>query len=230
MKRNLWILLVLAAALTACGKLNLGGGGGNNPSPTPSASSSPTLPPTACMTPNPNASGNLVVVDMSSSIAATSAPTYGPIAGYAVVTSYTPPTTASLINSWVNGSGKTMSITTKNILQFVNGDSSEIHSAVGFPGDSFPAQPYKFTKAQQSPSPNTTIGASGGWWSGLIPASVSNVCYSQTFTLKAGTYYFGDYSYYNTATSYRDVLIVGTPGPFAHRKFVYSGRNRAHVR
>jgi hypothetical protein len=32
-------------------------------------------------------------------------------------------------------------------------------------------------------------------------------CFSQTFTLTVGTFYFGDYDYYNL-TNMRDVLVV----------------------
>ena len=45
-------------------------------------------------------------------------------------------------------------------------------------------------------------------------------CYSQTFSLTAaGSYYFGDYDYYNLS-NVRDVLIVATPGAAvrAHRR------------
>lgn len=228
-KRTIWLLLALVAALTACTKLNLGGNPPPTSSPSTSPSSSPTLPPSACQTPNPNTSGNLVIVAMAGAIGATSVPTYGPIAGYGVYNGTTP-TTAAVIDSYVNPAGTPTPITTKTILQFENVDQYQVHSAVGFPGDAFPARPYKFSKAQRSPSPNTTIGGSGGWWTGLIPNTYSGTCYSQTFTLKAGTFYFGDYSYYNI-TTFRDVLVVGTPKPQSvHRIFPNRRRNQAHVR
>ncbi|MGA8474902.1 MAG: hypothetical protein WB681_07510 [Candidatus Cybelea sp.] len=50
------------------------------------------------------------------------------------------------------------------------------------------------------------------WSTGRIEAPVSQQCYSQTFTLTPGIYYFGDLDYYNLS-NFRDVLIVATPPP-----------------
>jgi hypothetical protein len=83
------------------------------------------------------------------------------------------------------------------------------HSAVAFSGDAFPSVPYSFPSKSGSQT-NTTIG-SGFWSTGRIPpASGGALCYSQVFTLKTGTYFFGDLDFYNTATSYRDALIVSS--------------------
>jgi hypothetical protein len=45
-----------------------------------------------------------------------------------------------------------------------------------------------------------------------VNAPTYQQCYSQTFTLAAGTYHFGDLDYYNLS-NFRDVLIVATPTP-----------------
>jgi hypothetical protein len=50
------------------------------------------------------------------------------------------------------------------------------------------------------------------WSTGRLASPVSEQCYSQTFTLSPGVYYFGDLDYYNLS-NFRDVLIVATPPP-----------------
>jgi len=200
-----WTILATLALLAACAKLDLGGDG-PVPTPTSSATGSPT--PGVCGTPSANT--NLVIVAMGNSIGPTTVPKYGVINGYAVVQNGSFPGHATLINQWLNG-GVLAPITTKNVVQFTNVDSGAMHSAVGFKGNSFPPTPYTFPSPAASP---VATGVSTGslWSTGRIDAPVSQQCYSQAFTLPAGTYYFGDLDYYNLS-NVRDVLIVVTPAP-----------------
>ena len=158
---------------------------------------------------------------MANAISPTTAPTYGAIGGYAPENLNTQrvPSIASVLNQYVNAAGKTVPITSQNVLQFTNLENvyAEVnHSAVGFPGEHFPIQPYAFPSAAQAPA-GVAISASTFWSTGRVADGVSNSggpCYSQAFTLKPGVYYFGDYDFYNvTTTTFRDVLVVGTPTP-----------------
>jgi hypothetical protein len=209
MQKNLtrfWIALMLFAAVAACTSLDLGGSNGPAPTPSSSATTSPT--PGVCSTPTVNA--NLVVVAMGNNIGPTYTSKYGVINGYGVVENGDFPTQAMLIDQWLNPSGGTGPITSKNVLQFTNVDTGFVlHSAVGFKGDSFPSVPYTFPSAAASPVA-TAVSTNTLWSTGRIEAPVSAQCYSQTFTLTAGTYYFGDLDYYNLS-NFRDVLIVATP-------------------
>ena len=147
---------------------------------------------------------------MGNLIGPTTAPTYGTINGYAIVEFGTFPLQATLIDHWVNPAGNVVPITSGNVVQFANIDASGNHSAVGFKGEAFPATPYSFPKAAASPT-GTTVSATSLWSTGRIaPQTGSQQCYSQTFTLKPGTYYFGDLDNYNLS-NFRDVLIVATP-------------------
>lgn len=201
-----WIAVMVTALIAACAKLDLGGGNGPLPTPTPSATGSAT--PGACNT--PNSSANVVVVAMGNEITPTSAPKIGTINGYTVVENGSFSTRAMLINQWLNG-GVLTPITSNNLLQFTNVDSGGAqHSAVGFKGDSFPPTPYTFPTAAASPQA-TAVSTGSLWSTGRIDPPTYQQCYSQTFTLKAGTYYFGDFDYYNLS-NFRDVLTVATPG------------------
>jgi hypothetical protein len=189
-----------AAALADCERA---GAGYTNPSadssasPAPSASAS--LAPSTCVT-SPSAT---VLVGISSGFGEFLDPQFGELAGYADVTTAEPALAAAV------------TATTSDTVQFVNLESASVnHSAVGFPAagsgaSGFPAVPYAFPSAAASPSANTTIGTTF-WSTGRIaPSSSGNPCYSQAFTLpSAGTYYFGDFDYYNTITSLRDVIVV----------------------
>lgn len=209
--RHYWVLVGVLASIAACSKLDLGGGSG--PIPTPTASATPTSGPTpaACGTPNTNA--NTVLVAMGNIIGPNSAPPYGTINGYSVVEQGQFPGQAMLINQWMNAVGTVGPITTSNVLQFVNVDTTaSTHSAVGFKGEAFPQVPYNFPKAAASPTA-TAVSTTQLWSTGRIAPFLGSVpCYSQTFTLGKGVYYFGDFDYYNLS-NFRDVLIVVTPGP-----------------
>jgi hypothetical protein len=203
-----WIAIITVATVAACAKLDLGGGGdGPVPTPTSSPTTSPT--PGACGTPNTNA--DVVLVAMGNDIGPTPAPVYGTINGYATVENGGFPSQATLINQWLNA-GVPAPITSKNILQFTNVDTGGImHSAVGFKGDAFPGVPYTFPSAAASPTA-TGVSTQNLWSTGRIDPPVSQQCYSQTFTLTPGVYYFGDLDYYNLS-NFRDVLIVASPAP-----------------
>jgi hypothetical protein len=208
MKRSLWVALIAAALLSACGKLNLA------PGPGPSPSSSPTTQPSPGVCNTPDASNtNLVVVAMGSAISATTAPTYGKIGGYSVanLSTGTFSNQSTVINQTLPSGGK--AITSNNVLQFANVESASgsviNHSAVGFKGDAFPAEPYTFPSPAASPVA-TAVSTSALWSTGRVSPPLYQQCFSQVFSLKPGVYYFGDLGYYNV-TTFRDVLIVATP-------------------
>lgn len=206
------VLAISAAALGSCGKLNLSAGG---PGPTATASGTASPTPGACGTLNP--SSNTVVVAMGSSIVAVSVPTFGPIAGYSVVNlndgSF--PSQAQVIKQYVNASGTPVPITNKNVLQFANieGAYGPNHSAVGFKGDAFPSQPHTFASVLALPV-GTAVTSGTPWSTGRItpPVAAYASCLSQSFKLTTGTFFFGDFDFYNL-TTFRDVLIVSTPLP-----------------
>lgn len=197
---------MIVAAFAACTKLNLGGGG---PVPTPTSSSTASPTPGVCGT--PAAGSKVVVVAMGNNIGAVTVAKYGIINGYTVVENGSFSNKATLINQWLN-QGVLSPITSNNILQFTNVDTAGAqHSAVGFKGNGFPPIPYTFPTAAASPV--ATAVSSGSLWStGRVDPPTYQQCYSQAFTLAAGTYYFGDLDYYNLS-NFRDVLIVATPTP-----------------
>ncbi|MEO6913148.1 MAG: hypothetical protein ABI182_03900 [Candidatus Baltobacteraceae bacterium] len=196
------VLALVALSLGNCAKLQNGG-------VTPTPSPTPTQTPGPCSTPD-TTSPNVVIVAMGSSIGAATDSTYGNIGGYAVGDAVNDifPNQAATITKTLSGAAITLS----NTLQFVNienGTSAVNHSAAGFTTTSFPATPYTFPVALASPT-NTIIG-SGAWSTGRVSSAQSNLCASQEFTLKAGTYYFGDIDFYNI-TTFRDVLVVQSTG------------------
>lgn len=210
-----WMGVAAVASIAACSKLDLGGGSG--PIPTPTASTTPTSGPTPAACGTPNANTNTVLVAMGNIIGPFSAPPYGTINGYSVVEQGQFPGQAMLINQWMNPVGTVGPITTTNLLQFVNVDSTNTaHSAVGFKGEAFPQVPYTFPKAVASPTA-TAVSTTQLWSTGRISPFLGSVpCYSQTFSLSKGIYYFGDLDYYNLS-NFRNVLIVNTPSPNAWR-------------
>jgi hypothetical protein len=208
-----WIALTLFAAAVACTKLDLVGIG---PGPTPTSSSTTSPTPGVCGTPAANS--NLVVVAMGNNIGAVTVAKYGIINGYTVVENGSFSNKATVIDQWLNG-GVLSPITSNNILQFTNVDTGGAqHSAVGFKGSAFPRIPYTFPSAAASPVA-TAVSTSTLWSTGRVNAPTYQQCYSQAFTLTAGTYYFGDLDYYNLS-NFRDVLIVGTPAPGARETIV----------
>lgn len=174
-----------------------------SPQPTFSSSSTPSPSPTGSSTAcNGQASNVTVIVAMSLAIAPTSAPNYGTINGYTTVD----PATGTFGNV-----ATVITAKTSDIVQFANADIGTTpiqHSAVSFPNaTSFPATPYNFPSSTQQ-SLGTQITQSQ-WSTGIVPGpNTSGACFSQTFTLPSpGTYYFGDYNYYNLSNM-RDVIVV----------------------
>jgi len=93
-----------------------------------------------------------------------------------------------------------------------------LHSAVGLPTP-LPTPGYVFPAAAASPV-GSAISNSGLWSTGRVQP----LCFSQSFSLTAGTYYFGDIDYYGSINM-RDVLVVTTSVPPAserryHRTFL----------
>jgi hypothetical protein len=218
-----WIVIVLLAAsstvLTNCTKLNLGGSGILPPpqsaSPSPSPSTSPTGSPVPCGAQDPSSSANNVIVGMSTSITVATAPGIGLVGGYAVADATgTFPNVGGVISQWVDGSGDTVPITSQDTLQFANLDSTPInHSAVFLSNSAFP-NPHVFPSPDATPT-GSAIAPKMNWSTGIVPPfaeTQQNPCFSQVFTLSAGTYYFGDIDYYESSNM-RDILIVGTPSP-----------------
>jgi len=202
-----WIAMATIAAVASCAKLDLNGGGGVIPSPTPQPTSTPG--PGVCST--PSTSANVVWVAMGNDIEPTSAPKVGGINGYAVVENGSFPSRATLINQWLD-QGIVKPITSQNLIQFANVDpGGAYHSAVGFKGASFPPVPHTFPSAAASPEA-TAVSTGTPWSTGRINPPIYQQCYSQTFSLKPGVYYFGDLDYYNLS-NFRDVIIVSTPSP-----------------
>jgi hypothetical protein len=148
---------------------------------------------------------------MGNQISPTNAPKIGTINGYAVVDNGSFPTRAALISEW-NNQGVLTPIRPNNVIQFTNVDTGGVaHSAVGFKGNRFPAVPYPFPSAAASPVA-TAVSTGSLWSTGRVNPPTYSQCYSQVFTLTAGTYYFGDLDYYNLS-NFRDVLIVATAAP-----------------
>jgi len=177
-------------------------GPGASPTPTssplvsPTPSGSPT--PANCATPASNTTAFIVI---SVVVTATTVPSYGVINGYVVANS----------DGTFNNVAQVVNLHHSDIVQFVNADSFGpapiFHSAVNFPGVSkFPVVPYAFPAGTDLPI--GTMVSSTQWSSGRLPASVA-LCYSQQFTAVPGTYYVGDFDYYNLANM-RDVIIVGS--------------------
>ncbi|HKU66860.1 MAG TPA: hypothetical protein VJP85_03695 [Candidatus Baltobacteraceae bacterium] len=139
---------------------------------------------------------------MSLAIAPTSSPNYGEISGYTTAD----PSTGTYANV-----ASVITAKTTDVLQFANAETGTtpiVHSAVGFPSaTAFPSVPYHFPASTQQP-----IGAQISqtqWSTGRISESATfGACFSQPFSLSTpGTYYFGDYDYYNLS-NVRDVLVV----------------------
>jgi hypothetical protein len=216
---RLWSLLLVAAGCAAmladCGKLDTAGGSNAIPTTSPSGSPSPSPGPCATMDAgNPN----LVVVAMAGGISPVTVAPYPSQFGYGVSdTSLDIPSQAQTID--ITAYGGSTPITTINTIQFFNAEnpgSTTLHSAYGFKGDAFPGQ-YAFPSPAPSPT-GTSIAPNVNWFTGRLATedNLGDTCFSPEFKLSAGTYYFGDYDYYNS-TNFRGVLVVATPGPAARR-------------
>jgi hypothetical protein len=204
MMRALFALLMFAAgaiALGACAHLPSTG-----PSVLPSSSPYPTTSPSPAPSGSPQcesqASNATVIVAMSLSIAPTTAPTYGVIYGY---------TAASASTGTYNNVASVIDAKVGDVVQFANAEAGSTpisHSAVGFPNaTSFPATPYSFPASTQS-LVGTQISKQQ-WSTGIIDQGGNyGACFSPPFTVStAGTYFFGDYQYYNL-NNMRGVIVV----------------------
>ena len=139
---------------------------------------------------------------MSLAIAPTDAPNYGTINGYTIAN----PTTGTFGNVATVITSKTT-----DVVQFANADYGATpinHSAVGLPNaPGFPAPPYAFPPDVRQPISSQITQSQ--WSTGLVAEPTgSGACFSQPFTLPSpGTYYFGDFNYYNVSDM-RDVIVV----------------------
>jgi hypothetical protein len=168
----------------------------SSPFATPSPNSSPT--PANCATPASNTTAFIV---MSVVVTATTAPSYGAINGYIVANS----------DGSFNNVATVINLHHADLVQFVNADSFGpapiFHSAVNFPGAAkFPTPPISFPPGTALPI--DTLISSAQWSTGRLPPSLS-LCYSQQFTVAPGTYYIGDFDFYNAANM-RDVIVVSS--------------------
>lgn len=185
-------------------------GGGVTPSTSPSSSSSPTSNPSSTPgTPGPCPTQdvtdtNVIYVSVNPDVTPTKDPGGNQIFGYAPWD----------INGGANvpGASATIPMTSTQLLQFVNTDTNPnniSHSAVGFTTNGFPPVPFTFPSGSSNPigTALTTTPSSGNgspWSTGEIAPN----CFSQVFSAKAGTYYFGDFDTFNSAASMRDEVIV----------------------
>jgi hypothetical protein len=204
--RALWLAFGLVfgtLAMQGCEKV---GGPPVQPTASPTATATSSPAPGACQTPD-TGNPNMVLVGIASGFAATTS-TYGNIAGYAVVDptgASPPPSSATVIDHTVSG----VPIKSTNVIQFANLEPSSsglIHSAVGFAGNAFPAKPYAFPSPQPSQI-GSAVSTTLAWSTGLLGTPAQDICYSREFTLSPGTYFFGDYNYYNI-TTFQGVLVV----------------------
>lgn len=199
--RLLLIALFLASALLmSCAHLPAGSLPVTTPSPSDSSSPSPL--PSGTANCNSQATSTTPVVPMSAAISATLGTRYGIINGYTTLgSSGAVATVATVITAHPN-----------DILQFVNaeaGASPILHSAIAFRSAAFPPVPYAFSLSVQRPV--RTAISTALWSTGRVAPSPDGgitCCFAQQFTLQNGTFYFGDFDYYNLSNM-RDVIVVG---------------------
>jgi len=196
-QRCIFGLVFVAALAMGCARLPQSVLPAPSPSPFGSPSPSQSSSPSSCASP---ASNTTVFVVMSGDIfppTPTPSP-YGLIYGYV----------AANPDGSFNDVAQVIAVRSTDVVQFVNADTfgpaAIAHSAVGFPAATqFPAVPFTF--------PTSTVGAVGSvisstqWSTGRIAAD----CYSQPLTVGPGTFYFGDYDYYNSINM-RDVIVVSS--------------------
>jgi hypothetical protein len=197
--RALQIASILAAgacflAVDACAHLT----NGSVPSVAPTPAASATALSAAC---NQTAAANAQIVAISPLITPTVDPTYGLISGYGLATTGSSSNVAA-----------TIVVAPTATVQFFNNDQSTSqlrYSAVGIPNvTTFPGPTFTFPPAAVNQT-GTQINATSSWSTGLLPGQ----CYSQVFTIAAaGTYFFGDYTYYALG-NIRDVIVAtSSPG------------------
>ena len=182
----------------SAGCAHLAGSGLPGPTPTPSGFTSPSPLPSSSPGPcaSPAFGTTTVFVVMSFQIAPTTSPTYGKIGGYV----------QSNPDGTFNNVAQVINIRRTDVIQFANADNTLpttlLHSSVGFPAaPPFPAVPYNFPAGTQLPV--GSVISTAQWSTGRVAPT----CYSQPFTLVPGTFYFGDFDYYNL-TTFRDVVVV----------------------
>lgn len=192
--RRMLIVALVAGSACAGGCYHIKGGG-------------PVTPPTGFTfipgSPTPTPSGNCqsldsthttILVEVAPDINPTTVPTYGTIFAYAPA----PPSGITLTSAVVKA-------TTADVVQFWNISNSGEYSAVGLGSSGFPPVHHTFPSGTQNPV-GSVIG-SNTWSTGRLGINATTGCFSQDFTLSAGTWYFGDFDYYNSSNN-RDVMIV----------------------
>lgn len=134
---------------------------------------------------------------------------YGYVSGYGLIMS----------GQIANSEGAVIFLRPSDKVQFYNTDTvtGRLLSAAGIaesavtPGGAFPAT-YAFPTSAARTN-GSVIGPAGSWSTGLVNTG----CYSQEFNFSgAGTYYFGDVTYYGE--NVRDVFVVSaSAAQTAHR-------------
>ena len=206
MLRRLFLLFGALLVIVGCAHLPAADYGGS-PTSSPSSSSSPSSNPSSTPGPCPTqdvTDTNVVYVSVNPDVTPTKDPSGNQIFGYAPYD----------INGGgsVPGASATITMTSTQLLQFINTDANPnnvSHSAVGFSTNGFPPLPYTFPSGSDTAvgTALTTTPSSGNgapWSTGEIAQN----CFSQVFSARAGTYYFGDFATYNSASSMRDEVIV----------------------
>ncbi len=134
---------------------------------------------------------------MSLSISPATVAPYGQLFGYAPVDS----------TGAFNNVATAITVVAGSTVQFANGDAPApqtiYHSAVGFSGAAFPAVPYTFPSASANQT-GSAVSTTTLWSTSQLPGTSS--CFSQPFVVPAGTFYFGDITYYNSL-GMRGVLV-----------------------
>jgi hypothetical protein len=208
MNRRLYVA-TLAGGAAVVGCANVHDAGIVAPVPSPNAS----VTPGSCATPD-TTDTNVVYVAMSSDMAPAADSSGNSIFGFAPY-----PSLAS--EGIVPQTSAAVPVTTGQLVQFVNTEPSGStigHSAVGFTTSAFPALPYSFpsgSDAQLGTAITKTIspGTQTPWATGEIAPASSSVagtaCASQVFsTATTGTFYFGDFTTYDSAASMRGEIVV----------------------
>lgn len=200
MMQRLFLLFGFVVILVACAHLPADDYGFATPTPSGDSTGSPTPEPGPCATEDVT-DANVVYVSMNADVTPAQNSAGGNIFGYAAYD--------------INGGGAipsasaVVTMTPSQLLQFINTDpnpSNVSHSAVGFSQGGFPPVPYAFPTGSdlQTGHAITATGSGAPWSTGEIAPG----CFSQVFSVTAGTFYFGDFNTYNTSSSMRDQVVV----------------------
>jgi hypothetical protein len=200
----LCVALLLIFAVVAVGGCN---NSSTNPSPSPTPA--PSISATTGPSPSPTATANAIVVMdyKGGSVPPTIDPTYGSLTGYQQVT----PPLPSPLPSVQSG---TVTVHCNQYIQFYNVDTFNFHTASLLGNSGFPPT-FNNINGASSSSPKFTAITTPEFSTGLLPAGTLSASLLYTTGPVAGTFYFGDYTFYTpplrTQTSMRTVVTVLCP-------------------